>query len=87
MSKRSREKRKGLSGGKRSLDHHQKEDQTHKVLQFPIKEKRESNQDRSYFAGIRMHGEGYISYETRLKKDYSDDLLFLLTMTDKGCNR
>ena len=49
----------------KNLDHHQKEDQTRKVLQFPIKEKRESNQE-AYFAGI-IDGEGYISYEKTKK--------------------
>ena len=52
----------------KDLDHHLKEDQTHKVLQFPIKEKRKSNQE-AYFAGI-IDGEGYISYE-KTKKNYS----------------
>ena len=50
------------------MDHPLKKDQTHKVLQFPIKEKRKSNQE-AYFAGI-IDGEGYISYE-KTKKNYS----------------
>ena len=59
-------KEKGLVEEK-NTDHHQKEDQTPKVLQFPIKEKRESNQE-AYFAGI-IDGEGCIAYE-KTKKDY-----------------
>jgi hypothetical protein len=60
-------KEKGLVEEK-NTDHHQKEDQTHKVLKFPIKEKRQSNQE-AYFAGI-IDGEGCIAYE-KTKKDYS----------------
>ena len=63
----------------KDLDHRLKEDQTHKVLQFPIKEKRESNQE-AYFAGI-IDGEGYISYE-KTKKDYSIPSVSV-EMTDK----
>ena len=63
----------------KNLDHHQKEDQTHKVLKFPIKEKRESNQE-AYFAGI-IDGEGYISYE-KTKKNYSIPSVSV-EMTDK----
>lgn len=63
----------------KNLDHHLKEDQTRKVLQFPIKEKRESNQE-AYFAGI-VDGEGYISYE-KTKKNYSIPSISV-EMTDK----
>ena len=63
----------------KNLDHHQKEDQTRKVLEFPIKERRESNQE-AYFAGI-IDGEGYISYE-KTKKDYSIPCVSV-EMTDK----
>ena len=63
----------------KNLDHHQKEDQTRKVLKFPIKEKQESNQE-AYFAGI-IDGEGYISYE-KTKKDYSIPSVSV-EMTDK----
>ena len=63
----------------KNLDHHLKKDQTHKVLQFPIKEKRESNQE-AYFAGI-IDGEGYISYE-KTKKDYCIPSVSV-EMTDK----
>ena len=63
----------------KNSDHHQKEAQTRKVLQFPIKEKRESNQE-AYFAGI-IDGEGYISYE-KTKKNYSIPSVSV-EMTDK----
>ena len=63
----------------KNLDHHQKEGQTRKVLQFPTKEKKESNQE-AYFAGI-IDGEGYISYE-KTKKDYSIPSVSV-EMTDK----
>jgi hypothetical protein len=63
----------------KNLDHHQKEDQTRKVLEFPIKERKESNQE-AYFAGI-IDGEGYISYE-KTKKDYSIPCVSV-EMTDK----
>ena len=63
----------------KNLDPHLKEDQTRKVLQFPIKEKKESNQE-AYFAGI-VDGEGYISYE-KTKKNYSIPSISV-EMTDK----
>tara|TARA_R100001015_G_C4581706_1_gene138133 strand:+ start:533 stop:997 length:465 start_codon:yes stop_codon:yes gene_type:complete len=63
----------------KNLDHHLKGDQTHKVLKFPIKEKKESNLE-AYFAGI-IDGEGYISYE-KTKKDYSIPSVSV-EMTDK----
>ena len=63
----------------KNLDHHLKEDQTHKVLKFPIKEKQKSNQE-AYFAGI-VDGEGYISYE-KTKKNYSIPSISV-EMTDK----
>ena len=63
----------------KNLDDPLKEDQTRKVLQFPIKEKKESNQE-AYFAGI-VDGEGYISYE-KTKKNYSIPSISV-EMTDK----
>ena len=61
------------------MDHHLKEDQTHKVLNFPIKEKRQSNQE-AYFAGI-IDGEGCIAYE-KTKPGYSIPSI-AVEMTDK----
>jgi len=72
------ENKEGLVEEKNS-DHHLNEDQTLKVLQFPIKEKRESNQE-AYFAGI-VDGEGCIAYE-KTKKDYSTPSISV-EMTDK----
>ena len=55
----------------KNLDHHQKEDQTHKVLQFPQRKDQQKDNQEAYFSGI-IDGEGWISYEkaSKPKSDY-----------------
>ena len=55
----------------KDLDHHQKEDQTHKVLQFPQRKDQQKDNQEAYFSGI-IDGEGWISYEkaSKPKSDY-----------------
>ena len=50
----------------KNLDHHQKEDQTHKVLQFPQRKDQQKDNQEAYFSGI-IDGEGWISYEKASK--------------------
>tara|TARA_R100000664_G_C2670716_1_gene82866 strand:- start:19 stop:495 length:477 start_codon:yes stop_codon:yes gene_type:complete len=50
----------------KNLDHHQKKDQTHKVLQFPQRKDQQKDNQEAYFAGV-IDGEGWISYEKASK--------------------
>ena len=50
----------------KNLDHHQKEDQTRKVLKFPQRKEQQTDNQEAYFAGI-IDGEGWISYEKASK--------------------
>ena len=55
----------------KNLDHHQNEDQTHKVLKFPQRKDQQKDNQEAYFSGI-IDGEGWISYEkaSKPKSDY-----------------
>ena len=73
------ENKKGLVVEK-NLDHPLNEDQTHKVLKFPLRKEQQTSNQEAYFAGI-IDGEGCIAYE-KTKKDYSTPSISV-EMTDK----
>ena len=74
------EENKGGLVEEKNTDHHLNEDQTLKVLKFPLRKEQQKSNQEAYFAGI-IDGEGCISYE-KTKKDYSTPSISV-EMTDK----